>query len=108
MPHINYLAVLAAAVSTFIIGGLWYSPFLFQTAWMRANGFSEADLRKGGEATIFGLAFVCSLIMAAMLAGFLDAPKLTWAWGMAGGAAAALWVALGIAVVGLVFRRPWS
>ena len=32
MQYINYLAVLVAAVSTFVIGGLWYSPLLFQKA----------------------------------------------------------------------------
>jgi hypothetical protein len=30
VEQINYLAVLAAAVSTFLIGGLWYSPAMFQ------------------------------------------------------------------------------
>ena len=34
MEHINYLAVLAAAVSTFVIGGLWYSPVMFQRGWI--------------------------------------------------------------------------
>ena len=29
MEQINYLAVLTAAISTFVIGGLWYSPVLF-------------------------------------------------------------------------------
>jgi hypothetical protein len=28
--QLNYYAVLAAAVSTFVIGGLWYSPALFE------------------------------------------------------------------------------
>ena len=38
MPHLNWLAVLVAAVSTFLIGGLWYSPAMFGRAWMSANG----------------------------------------------------------------------
>ena len=72
MPHINYLAVFAAALSTFAIGGLWYSPALFHRAWLSANGFGEADLAKGNEARIFGLAFVLSLFMAANLAFFVN------------------------------------
>jgi hypothetical protein len=52
--HINYLAVLTAAVSTFVIGGLWYSPALFRRSWMAANGFAEADLAKGGARKILG------------------------------------------------------
>ena len=25
MPHVNYLAVIAAAISSFVLGGVWYS-----------------------------------------------------------------------------------
>jgi hypothetical protein len=108
MPDINMLAVVAAAVSTFLIGGLWYSPVLFYRPWLRANGFVEADVQKGSPAVIFGLAFVFSLIMAANLAAFLATPDTTLAWGATAGALAAVWVVLGIAVVALFERRPWS
>ena len=108
MPDMNLFAVLAAAVSTFVIGGLWYSPVLFYRPWLRANGFAEADVQKGNPGVIFGLAFVCSLIMAANLAAFLAAPDTTLAWGVTAGALTAVWVVLGIAVVALFERRPWS
>ena len=35
--EINMLAVVAAAVSSFIIGGLWYSPMLFGKKRIRKN-----------------------------------------------------------------------
>jgi hypothetical protein len=108
MGEINYLAVVAAAVSTFVIGGLWYSPILFHKAWMSANGFGESDV-KGGEGKIFGLAFVFSLVMAANLAAFLAGPDTTAAWGATAGLLAGLgWVALGIAIVALFERRSWT
>jgi hypothetical protein len=104
---INYLAVIAAALSAFVIGGLWYSPLLFQKPWMRANGLSDADLKKGGEARIFGGAFVLSLIMSFNLAAFLAGPDTTIGWGAAAGALSGVgWVALGVAVVALFERRP--
>jgi hypothetical protein len=103
----NHLAVIAAAVSTFLIGGLWYS-LLFQKAWMAANGFTDADVRKGNTAAIFGFSFVFALVMAYNLAAFLDAPDTTTAWGAMAGLLAAIWVALGIATVALFERRPWS
>lgn len=106
MESVNYLAVLVAAVSTFVIGGLWYSPLLFQRAWMRANNFTEADLGTGGTGKIFGLAFVFALVMSFNLAMFLNAPDTTWTWGAAAGALAAVWVALGIGTVALFERRP--
>lgn len=106
MDHINYLAVLVAAVSTFVIGGLWYSPVLFQRGWMSANGFTEADLAKGSAAKIFGVAFVLALLMAANLAAFLSGPDTTVAWGTAAGALTGLgWVMPAIATVALFERR---
>jgi hypothetical protein len=106
--QINYFAVVVAAVSAFVIGGMWYSPLLFHKAWMRANGFSDADLQRGSTGVIFGLAFVFSLIMAANLAAFLGAPDTTVVWGATAGALTAIWVGLGIAVVALFERRPWT
>ena len=106
MPHINYLAVFAAALSTFVIGGLWYSPALFHRAWMSANGFGEADLARGNEARIFGVAFVLALLMAANLAAFLSGPETTLAWGTIAGALTGLgWVAPAIATIALFERR---
>jgi hypothetical protein len=105
--HINYLAVIAAATSAFLIGGLWYSPLLFQRPWMDANGFTEADVRKGNPAVIFGASFVLCLLMAFNLAAFLGEPNTTTAWGATAGALAGVgWVAFGMAVVALFERRP--
>lgn len=107
--EINYGAVVLAALAAFVIGGLWYSPLLFQKPWMAANGFSGADLQRGGEARIFGGAFVLSLLMALNLAAFLSGPDTTVAWGAAAGALAGVgWVAFGLAVVALFERRPAS
>ncbi|MGH9321407.1 MAG: DUF1761 domain-containing protein [Vicinamibacteria bacterium] len=109
MGQVNYLAVATAALSTFLIGGLWYSPLLFQRPWMKANGLSEADLQKGGTGKIFGLSFVFALVMAFNLAAFLAGPDTTLAWGATAGALAGFgWVALGIAIVALFERRSWT
>ena len=106
---INVWAVLAAALANFAIGGLWYSPALFGKVWMRANGFTDADLQKGSPPVIFGLAFVFCLIMSANLAGFLSGPDTTIGFAVAAGVAAGLgWAALGLCVVALFERRPWS
>ena len=106
METINYFAVILSAASTFVIGGLWYSPLLFQKAWMRANGLTEADLEKGSTGIIFGLAFLFAVVMAVNLAMFLSGPDTTLAWGATAGALTAVWVALGIGTVALFERRP--
>ena len=36
---INHLAVIAAAIASFVLGGLWFGP-LFGSAWMKENGFT--------------------------------------------------------------------
>ncbi len=38
MPEINYLAVVVAALGSFLLGGLWYSPALFGKVWQREAG----------------------------------------------------------------------
>ena len=109
MPHINWLAVLAAAVFTFAIGGLWYSPVLFGRAWMSVNHLTDADLAKGNTVKIFGLALLFAALMAANLAAFLAEPKTTAAWGATAGFLAGFgWVALGIATIALFERRSWK
>ena len=108
MGSINYLAVVAAAASTFVIGGLWYSPLLFQQAWMKANRFTEGDVRTGNQSVIFGLAFVLAVIMAFNLAMFLNAPDTTTVWGATAGLLSAVWVVLGIGTVALFERRPFA
>jgi len=109
MPqNINWLAVLAAALSTFVLGGIWYSPALFGRSWMRENNLTDADLAKGNMPKIFGLSFVFSLIMAANLAAFLADPKTNTVWGATAGLLAGLgWVTLGIAIITLFERRSW-
>lgn len=106
MGNINVWAILAAAVASFIIGGLWYSPALFQGVWMRANRFTAADVGTGNMGLIFGLAFAFAVVMSLNLAMFLDAPDTTMAWGAAAGGLASIWVLLGIGTVALFERRP--
>lgn len=106
MGNLNVLAIFSAAIVTFVIGGLWYSPALFHRPWMHANRFTDADLAGGNLGLIFGLAFVFAVGMAFNLAMFLESPDTTLAWGAAAGGLASIWVVLGIGTVALFERRP--
>lgn len=69
MPEfqINYLAVGVAALATFFLGALWYSPLLFGKLWLKAHGYSEEQMRKtAGRAYIVSL--FCYVVMAFVLA----------------------------------------
>ena len=107
--QINYLAVLVAALSTFIIGGLWYSPMLFGKPWMRANNFTDADLQTFSKARMFGWSFVFSLVMALNLAMFLADDRTNTIWGMTAGALTGLgWVAMAVAIIGVFENKSWA
>lgn len=70
MPNfadINWLAVLAAAASAFLLGGLWYGP-LFKNAWCRENGIDPNSPPQRHPAKIFGTAFIAALVAAAAFA----------------------------------------
>jgi hypothetical protein len=104
----NYLAVIVAALSTFLVGGLWYSPALFGKAWMRENGFTEEGMKGRSMAKIFGLAFFLALISAINLAMFLgpeNRPAMGALWGFAAGFG---WVATFVGTHYLFERKSFT
>jgi hypothetical protein len=68
---VNFLAVIVAAIATFVVGALWYSPLMFADAWMSAHGYSKEKLEamKRARSPVQGMAtsFVCFLVMAFVL-----------------------------------------
>jgi hypothetical protein len=102
---LNIWAVVAAAVSAFLIGGLWYSPVLLGAGWTRANGFSADPPAAGPKG--FAIAFLMSLVMAFNLAMFLNAPGTTLAFGATAGFLAGFgWVMMGFGIVAIFEHRP--
>ena len=67
---LNWLAIIVATLSTFVIGAVWYGP-VFGQVWMQENGFTEEDLKEANMAKIYSTAFILELIMAINLALFL-------------------------------------
>lgn len=105
MGQINYLAVTVAAVSAFVLGGLWYGP-LFGKAWMRASGLSSEDVQKGHGATVFVISFLWALLGALFFAMFLgEAPALAFATAVGFGTGL-IWIAGSFAINYQFERRP--
>lgn len=69
MANANLLAILVAAATGFLIGGLWYGP-LFGKKWMAEHGFTEEQLRSSNMLKIYGLTFAFS-VLSAMFFGHL-------------------------------------
>ena len=76
MHHLNLLAILVAAISTMVVGFVWYSPILFAKPWMREMGYDPDDkgkvqeMQKSAGPAYFG-SLIASLVSAFVLAMFL-------------------------------------
>lgn len=104
MPEVNYLAVLLAALSAFLLGGLWYSA-LFARQWARLTGQSEETLKGGNPAIVFGGAFLLNLVAAYVLAMFLGTLPLELG-ALYGLSVGLCWVTASLGVNYLFERRP--
>lgn len=103
--HFNFAAIFVAALMSFAIGGLWYSPLLFARAWMREAGLTEEQTRQAPMARVFGLSALAALVMAFNLAAFIG-PKASLGFGLFAGAAAGIgWVAMSLGVIYLFEQR---
>ncbi|HYI48959.1 MAG TPA: DUF1761 domain-containing protein [Allosphingosinicella sp.] len=107
MPEVNYLAVGLAALSAFLLGGLWYSA-LFARPWMAATGQSEEQLKSGNPAAVFGGAFLLNLVAAYVFAVVFDGITDIKTGALYGVAAGVGWVATALGVTYLFERRPLS
>ena len=73
MVHVNFWAVLAAAVAVFVLGWLWYSPLLFFKPWMRLRGMDPVAAMAGAKmpAGKLVIELVRCLVLAYVIARFM-------------------------------------
>lgn len=64
---VNYLAVVLAALSTFVVGMIWYAKPLFGSTWMSLVGMNDKK-QKEGMAKAMAMSLVASLLTAYVLA----------------------------------------
>ena len=110
VDSINWLAVIAAALSSFVLGGLWYSKLLFANAWMNENKFTEEQLKNSDRVRPFLFTFIFAVIMSVNLAMFLaDTPtqKTDAKWGLIAGLLAGIWGFSAIAITSLFEQKTW-
>jgi hypothetical protein len=96
--HVNWFAVVAAALAAFVVGGVWYSPLLFVKAWKAEVGVPEdAKASLSSMAPQFAGTLVLSIVQAGMFAIFLGSqtPAMGAAYGFAAGLC---WVAAAFGV----------
>lgn len=100
---LNPLAIAAAAASTFVLGGLWYSLF-FAKPWQRAAGVTDEQLKSGAPRIFIGSALI-AIVMAASLAAFIGSAGTSF--GLFAGLASGLtFVAAAFGINYLFERKP--
>lgn len=65
--EVNMLAVLLGAVSSMVVGSIWYSKGVFGTAWAKMAGIDEKKAKTDAGMALSGM-FVLALVMAYVLA----------------------------------------
>ena len=81
--NVNIVAVLVAALVTFVLGAFWYSPVLFARQWMQAQGYSPEKVqelkKKKGMTRAYAVSVLCYVVTAyvvALLAGYTNSTTL--------------------------------
>jgi hypothetical protein len=68
VPDINYLAVIAATLSSMIVGSIWYTPKVFGNYWMRQANVTPSGKASDAVRPII-ITVIVSFITAWVLAG---------------------------------------
>jgi len=95
---IKYPAVIVATLVHFFLGGLWYSPLLFEKKFLELINWTPEQLRQvqsESHMKELAIAFVMSLVLVYILAHFVQYTKATTA---IGGIQTAFWLWLGFIV----------
>jgi len=103
---INHLAVAVSALSSLVVGAIWYSPKVFYNSWKKEAGMSDEHVAQTNMFKTYGLTLLLAFIMSYNLAFFLGDAETDWKWGLTAGFLAGFgWSALSLAVIGLFELR---
>ena len=102
---VNWLSVVVAALSGFVVGSIWYGP-LFSKPWMRYSGMTKEKGAQANPALIFGGAFVLNLVAASGIA-LQNGAHTGWLFGLhVGLMGAVFFIATALGVIYLFEQRP--
>lgn len=104
LENINWISVIVATISAFLIGGIWYGP-IFGRVWMTEFGFTIEDLKKRNMSKVFGLSLALSFIAALNLELFIGAEANLIVGSMAGFFAGFGWVGTMLGILYLFEMR---
>ncbi len=64
---INFLALLLAALSSLVIGFVWYNPKVFGNIWMKEAGMTEEKMKGSNMIAIFGMSILYAFFISFIL-----------------------------------------
>lgn len=104
--EINYIAILAAAVISMIVGAVWYGA-LFGKKWMEIVGATEMNMERKKEMQksarpLYLISFVLTLLQLYVLAHFINA------WDSVSGVETALWLWAGFVIPTVAAGSMWN
>ncbi|MDI6044955.1 DUF1761 domain-containing protein [Flavobacterium yafengii] len=65
--EINFLALFVAALSTLVVGFVWYNPKVFGTIWMKESGMTEEKMKGGNMLLTFGVSLLYAFFISFIL-----------------------------------------
>lgn len=115
MPVVNYWAVIVAAISTIIVGSIWYGP-LFGKIWTEGMGFTKMDpaqqaAMKKAMMGMYLQQFICSIVTAGVFAYILSALRIAMPDSMTGimaGVQGGFWIWLGFYLPVKYGEKLWA
>jgi hypothetical protein len=108
LSEINWLAVVAVTILSFILGALWHSKLLFGKAWAKESKTIYNSENHGNPLLIFGLSAFLHIIAIIGLAVFIGSHSSALTGLLKGFIVSTLWISTSIGVtyifVGRTFR----
>lgn len=81
----NFIEVIVAALSAFLVGGLWFGP-LFGKRWQALTGIADEQIAGSNMPLIYGLTFLLNLFVATMLSFFIEVAMMIGSGALVGAA----------------------
>jgi hypothetical protein len=77
---LNFLALIAGVLVNFLVGVIWYAPYVFGRSWQKHTGMTNDKFKRGNVIMRIAPSLVLTFAMGLVLALFLP-PGLNWEQG---------------------------
>ena len=65
--EINFIALFVAALSTLVVGYVWYHPRVFGKIWMKEAGVTEQKMKSNAVLPLIGISLVYAFLISMIL-----------------------------------------